>query len=1006
EQRVAKANQTALSRYTLRAFCKTCASEFMLTEDDSEQASAEAQTYIDCLGKTFGFPGDPRVQKEKPKRRYWLKYMRDYGRNLTIIRRAEFDRLIRVGLPNCLRGEIWELSSGAMYLRFQNRGVYEKYVNDYLDRPGPYADEIEKDLNRSLPEYAGYQSPEGIDALRRVLNAYSLRDSELGYCQAMNIVASTMLIFMTEEQVFWTLTVMCDRLVPGYYSPSMYGASLDQSIFQSLVEDTMPVLATSFKKRDIQLSIACLPWFLTLFVNSMPLVYALRVLDCFFLEGPKILFRIGLAILKINGGALLAATDDGMFLFVLKEYYATLGDPAYPDSKNMRARQVTKFHELLYVAYSDFPTITHGKIEELRRSHQLRIVHSVEEFSKRTFLRNVIDSSGFTKEQLSLLYDRYYSVLFYARELGTVSGSLASPTGGRKDGEASAAKITLDVYAFARFMCEISSWMRVQIKEARERTQNHRNVSLADTKRKSPASSSTGISGGNGGRDNSGKSKIDDVSRETTASLENPGWFVTSLFRYASRIVPPVSRLHAFDTDSDRDASAASDLLSPTAEEGVDGLGLMDGAAALEDTATTHSLPAMSPTAAKPAATEPAPIPTDDAPIESLRVSFQQCVIALGRIVNTDLLTRMDVFFDMYAMTMSGAINRKELFQLSEAILYIGHGEDMETTGGSRYSLPNLDITNEERLLRSVSEFLRRAVHYGEIEGQNRNDGRPSELVLLRSMFRVVLLEDEMLEQFFSEMVPASFRFTDGVELSNPLRAISTHLPVSPTTPRSGESASARILASGRSVAEGMSARVAQTIALGSQFVDQRVLTPIVRGAALSEGFMAKALSPGASGGGAEVTGFAVIDDLAQSTLLANAEPGFDKSLSKRVADDMARMSLGGEDHYLETANSPTSRMQKQQLPAELQENQWTNAPQDPYENLLDEVDQLLGEIKDDDDSGTNVAKPVVATATTDLVSDIDDVSDFEASGDTTKLDLDLDDDSDDDLSHLLTDKS
>ncbi|KAJ2814277.1 GTPase activating protein (GAP), partial [Coemansia sp. 'formosensis'] len=393
---------------------------------------------------------------------------------------------------------------------------------------------------------------------------------------------------------------------------------------------------------------------------------------------------------------------------------------------------------------------------------------------------------------------------------------------------------------------------------------------------------STGISGGNGGRDNSGKSKIDDVSRETTASLENPGWFVTSLFRYASRIVPPVSRLHAFDTDSDRDVSAASDLLSPTAEEGVDGLGLMDGAAALEDTATTHSLPAMSPTAAKPVATEPVPIPTDDAPIESLRVSFQQCVIALGRIVNTDLLTRMDVFFDMYAMTMSGAINRKELFQLSEAILYIGHGEDMETTGGSRYSLPNLDITNEERLLRSVSEFLRRAVHYGEIEGQNRNDGRASELVLLRSMFRVVLLEDEMLEQFFSEMVPASFRFTDGVELSNPLRAISTHLPVSPTTPRSGESASARILASGRSVAEGMSARVAQTIALGSQFVDQRVLTPIVRGAALSEGFMAKALSPGASGGGAEATGFAVTDDLAKSTLLANAEPGFDKSPSER----------------------------------------------------------------------------------------------------------------------------
>ncbi|KAJ2684299.1 GTPase activating protein (GAP) [Coemansia spiralis] len=964
EQQAAKASQTALSRYTLRAFCKTCASEFMLADGDNEQT----ETFVDCLGKTFGFPGDPLIQKEKPKRRYWLKYMRDYGRNLTIIRRAEFDRLIRVGLPNCLRGEIWELSSGAMYLRFQNRGVYEKYVNDYLDRPGPYADEIEKDLNRSLPEYAGYQSPEGIDALRRVLNAYSLRDSELGYCQAMNIVASTMLIFMTEEQVFWTLTVMCDRLVPGYYSPSMYGASLDQSIFQTLVEDTMPVLATSFKKRDIQLSIACLPWFLTLFVNSMPLVYALRVLDCFFLEGPKILFRIGLAILKINGGALLEATDDGMFLYVLKEYYATLGEPAYPDSKNARARQVTKFHELLYVAYSDFPNITHGRIEELRRSHQLRIVHSVEEFSKRTFLRNVIDTGGFTKEQLSLLYDRYYSVLFYARGL-----SSESPAGGRKEADASAAKITLDVYAFARFMYEISSWMRVQIREARERTQNHRNVSLADTKRKSPASSSTGLFGDRSGRENGNKTKIDDISRETTASLENPGWFVTSLFRYASRIMPPVSRLHAFDTDSEREVSAASDLVSPTAEDAVDGLGI--AAAALDDSATTHSLPVS--TGAKPATTEPVVIPIDNSPIESVRVSFQQCVIALGRIVNTDLLTRMDVFFDMYAMTMADAINRKEMFQLSEAILYIGHGEDIET--GSQHT--HSDITNEERLLRSVSEFLRRAVSYGE----GLSDEQRSDFVLPRNMFRVVVLEDETLEQFFSLMVTASFRFTDGVELSNPLRAISTHLPVSPTTSRGG--ASARILAGGRSVAEGMSARVAQTIALGSQFVDQRVLTPIVRGAALSEGFVAKALSPGVAGG---ASGFAVSEELAKSTVLANGD-GFEEGPSEQVADDMARMSLGGMDGYFEPA--PTASLQPQQrLPEEVLENQWTNAPQDPYENLLDEVDQLLGEIKDDDEPAA--------------IAGLDD-GDFDAGAARGKaeLDLDLDDDSDDDLAHLLTDK-
>ena len=66
----------------------------------------------------------------------------------------------------------------------------------------------------------------------------------------------------------------------------------------------------------------------------MPLVFAFRVVDCFFLSssiilqrgiecslkisflavGPKVLFQIGLAILKINGEELLECSDDGQFI--------------------------------------------------------------------------------------------------------------------------------------------------------------------------------------------------------------------------------------------------------------------------------------------------------------------------------------------------------------------------------------------------------------------------------------------------------------------------------------------------------------------------------------------------------------------------------------------------------------------------------------------------------------------------------------------------------------------
>lgn len=86
-----------------------------------------------------------------------------HGRNVTLVRYPQFLRLVQVGLPNRLRGEIWELTSGSIYMRFANPGVYESILKAHEGQVSTSTEEIEKDLNRSLPEYAGYQTPEGIE---------------------------------------------------------------------------------------------------------------------------------------------------------------------------------------------------------------------------------------------------------------------------------------------------------------------------------------------------------------------------------------------------------------------------------------------------------------------------------------------------------------------------------------------------------------------------------------------------------------------------------------------------------------------------------------------------------------------------------------------------------------------------------------------------------------------------------------------------------------------------
>ena len=221
---------------------------------------------------------------------------------------------------------------------------------------------------------------------------------------------------MSESQAFFLLSVLCDRLLPGYYSTTMYGTLLDQRVFESLVEKTMPILWDHLVKSDVQLSVVSLPWFLSLYINSMPLIFAFRVLDVFFLEGPKVLFQVGLAILRINGEDLLDITDDGAFISILKTYFSRLEESAHPKSENEKLRAVTKFQELMVVAFKEFAGITQSTISEQRAKHKDAVLDNIESFAKRTSIRNLgPESKRLSIDDLGFLYDRFYGIL-YERE--------------------------------------------------------------------------------------------------------------------------------------------------------------------------------------------------------------------------------------------------------------------------------------------------------------------------------------------------------------------------------------------------------------------------------------------------------------------------------------------------------------------------------------------------------------------------------------------------------------
>ncbi|EOA84683.1 uncharacterized protein SETTUDRAFT_20213 [Exserohilum turcica Et28A] len=462
----------------LRKVVAQCYSEYLLTEADEKKPGQDgkpAREHPDTgLGMIFRYPGNARKLRDATKIRLWREYLKG---NATLIRQPTFHKLIRVGLPNRLRGEMWELTSGAFFLRLHNPNLYTETLQKHSGRESLAIDEIEKDLNRSLPEYPGFQSEEGIGRLRRVLTAYSWTNEEVGYCQAMNIVVAALLIYMSESQAFFLLSVLCDRLVPGYYSQTMYGTLLDQKVFESLVEKTMPILWDHLVKSDVQLSVVSLPWFLSLYINSMPLIFAFRVLDVFFLEGPKVLFQIGLAILRINGEDLLDAADDGSFISVLKSYFSRLDESAHPKSDNPKLRAVTRFQELMVVAFKEFAGITQNTISEQRAKHKDAVLENIENFAKRTSIRNLgPDSKKLSVNDLGFLYDKFYAVLYERQQRAEImqqeaerkakaSRMKATEVVQGVSGNAEKGRVALgpsptqmDYDAFREFLASISKW--------------------------------------------------------------------------------------------------------------------------------------------------------------------------------------------------------------------------------------------------------------------------------------------------------------------------------------------------------------------------------------------------------------------------------------------------------------------------------------------------------------------------------------------------------------------
>jgi hypothetical protein len=194
-----------------------------------------------------------------------------------------------------------------------------------LQKRADLVDQISQDVTRTFP---GLADQFFIDKLSRVLIAYSIRNSKLGYWQAMNFIAGTLLIFMDEENACWMLGYIVENLLCNYYTPSTHGFNLDTDVFELLVAEQLPELYKHLQDTEVSFRILTSPWFFCLFANDFPTETSFLVWDSIMMEGKVVLYEVGLAILRMLKSELMICSDQGELINHIRQRTLSLHNPA------------------------------------------------------------------------------------------------------------------------------------------------------------------------------------------------------------------------------------------------------------------------------------------------------------------------------------------------------------------------------------------------------------------------------------------------------------------------------------------------------------------------------------------------------------------------------------------------------------------------------------------------------------------------------------------------------